>query len=97
MSDNPYGVDVQSKDAGVPKSKSGAGIDIMTPEREIEGNLMRASANNLRSAISRLEGGRESLMSQAQGSFRDKDSMLSLFNQIPDRAGVNNHKTRYSQ
>lgn len=61
MSDNPYG-DVQSKDA--PKSKKG-GIEEMTPELEREGNLMRASAANLRSAISRLEGGRESLMSQA--------------------------------
>lgn len=95
MSDNPYG-DVQSKE-DVSKSKKG-GIDKVTPEREIEGNLMRASANNLRSAISRLEGGRESLMSQAQLSFRDKDSMLSLFNHIPDqRGGVAQKQTRYNQ
>ena len=49
-----------------------------------EGELMRKSAQVLPSLGSRLEG-RESQGSLAGRSFRDKDSMLSLFQQIPDR------------
>ena len=45
---------------------------------------MRKSAQVLPSLGSRLDG-RESQGSLPNRSFRDKDSMLSLFMQIPDR------------